>query len=89
MQKEHLPPPGLEGPREKVIFEGPETVAILASAHTMWGCSEGVRATVRGGLGLELQVRCRYCLLTQEMKSSTLAFALPPPASVQPVHAAG
>lgn len=48
MQKEHLPFPGLEGPRGKVVYQGPETAAVLASAHTMRGCSEGMRATVRG-----------------------------------------
>lgn len=36
MKKKHLPPPGLEGQREKLVFRGPEAGAAVAYAQTTW-----------------------------------------------------
>lgn len=70
-----------------MVFQGPETGALLASAHTLWGAlrgrGEGERRCL--GLELELQVRCRDLLLIQEMKSNPLAVLFLLPSSVQPV----
>lgn len=36
VKKKHLPPPGLEGQREKLVFQGPEAGAAVACVQTTW-----------------------------------------------------
>lgn len=87
MKKKHLPPPGLEGQREKLVFRGPEAGAAVACAQTT-GCSNGARAVGTGiALGAAEETQSRPADVGDAEQRPGLS--LPPAFQVQPVFPVG